>query len=179
MDILDQLWRYARSFLKRLKGITLKHTATKKLRVFIPEEDIRFFRFVQEDQLGKGEVNKSLVNFEPKEVFRWHCSLMFKLNETDQDGLPTELEETVIDAIQIRYEKIIVGDNIEKPNALFLARLAWNETVELIWRVYRPEHIHEVLTKILEEDDFLRPFDYRIDDDVEWSLVKWHLATVQ
>ena len=59
--------------------------------------------------------------------------------------------------------------------ALFLARITWNKTRELIYRVYEPEPCHQYLTRMINKKTSPRAFDYRIDNDPEWKLAEWHL----
>lgn len=151
----------------------------KNLRVYIPDENLWCVEFIQEGHKGIAEINKSLIEFEPKEVFRWHLSLLLELDQVDDNGFPVEAEEQVLLKLLAKYRAIAKGENAVKPNALFLANITWNKTVEMIWRVCRPEQIHQTLTAILAEKDYLRPFDYRIDDDVNWELAEWHLGALK
>jgi len=72
-------------------------------------------------------------------------------------------------------DAIFKGDDPDKPNALFLARITWNKTRELIYRVYEPEPCHQYLTRMINEKTSPRAFDYRIDNDPEGKLAEWHL----
>ena len=71
--------------------------------------------------------------------------------------------------------RIATGPDSEKPNALFLARIDWKESRELIWRVYDPKFVDKPLREILDTEVPPREFDYRIDPDDEWELAEWHL----
>ena len=128
--------------------------------------------------MGIAVINIKLRDFQPKEVFIWHCSIMVELNEVNEEGLPSAKELAIIDGFEDRLDsKIKEGEEEEKPNALFLGRITWNGTRELIWRVYNPERTNNYLQKLINNNDHVRPFEYRIDKDDEWELTKWHLKT--
>ncbi len=92
--------------------------------------------------------------------------------------MPSKEEVKIIEAFEDKLDKQIKGD-IEKPNALFLARITWNESRELIWRVFDPEPTYSFLTEIIENRNHQRSFDFRIDPVKEWELAKWHLDNVR
>ncbi|WP_020569335.1 DUF695 domain-containing protein [Neolewinella persica] len=150
----------------------------RKLRVILPEEAYTGVEFIQDQFLGIASINTSLVGFNSKEVFRWHLSILFDLQNTNAAKLPTDKEIKVLDKIEDEYHNLVIGPSKKKPNGLFLARIFWNNTAELIWRVYSPEEIHVKLSGILKDENYTHPFDYRIDDDKEWKLAEWHLDAV-
>jgi hypothetical protein len=74
---------------------------------------------------------------------------MFDLQEVNEEKLPTDKENKVLDRIEDEYNDLTVGANKKKPNGLFLARISWNETTELIWRIYEHEKVHDRLSDVL------------------------------
>ncbi|WP_286743731.1 DUF695 domain-containing protein [Roseivirga sp. UBA1976] len=148
----------------------------KEFKVLIPEEDYSILNFRQEDLPGVAVVNISLRDFEPKEVFAWHLSIMVELNDLGENGMPTKSEVDVIDNYGDFLDDRIKGEDKDKPNALFLARITWNGTRELISRVYDPEIANDFLQELIEEGNQVREFDYRMENDEEWKLAEWHLT---
>ena len=144
-------------------------------RVIIPDEKPRIIEFIQDNYPGIAYVNRSLIDFEPKEVFSWHLSIMIDIQETVENGMPSKNEQELLDKFGETLDNNIKGQDKEKPNALFLARITWNKTRELIWRVYVPELIDKYLRKIITDNSSPREFDFRIDPDMDWKLTKWHL----
>ena len=61
----------------------------KEFRVIIPKEEYQIIEFKQDDFTGIGVTNLSLVEFEPKEVFSWHCSIMIDFENFIENGMPT------------------------------------------------------------------------------------------
>ena len=59
---------------------------------------------------------------------------------------------------------------------MLLARITWNESREIVYRVYNPEPINDYLANLIETKSYARPFDYRIDHDPKWKLAQWHLT---
>ena len=60
------------------------------------------------------------------------------------------------------------------PNALFLARITWNGTLEAIWQVNDPEIVHKYLQNIIAEKSYPREMDYRIEYDAKWENVSYY-----
>ena len=162
----------------RVSSNTEKMSEEKEFRVIIPKEEYQIIEFKQDDFTGIGVINLSLVEFEPKEVFSWHCSIMIDFENFIENGMPTNEDVLKAEKFEDFLDENIKGENKEKPNALFLGRITWNETRELIWRVFEPEITNDFLTKIIEEENYPFQFDYKIENDTEWKLAEWHLKSI-
>ncbi len=147
----------------------------KEYRVIIPEESFKVIEFRQDELPGIAFINSSLKEFEPKKVFFCHCSIMVYLEDLIENGMPSIEERKIVDDFGDWLNKKIKGKNRDKPNALFLGRITWNGTRELIWRVFNPEKTNEFLKEIISKKNHERTFDYRIDEDRDWKLAEWHL----
>jgi hypothetical protein len=145
-------------------------------RVIIPDEDYQIAEFRQEDVPGVAVINRALREFEPKVVFSWHLSVMIRFVDLIDRGMPSQSDRDVVDPFGDMLDSKVKGDSPEKPNALFLARITWKGTRELIYRVFDPEPADAVLREVIEKKTYPREFDYRIDDDAEWKLASWHLS---
>ncbi|MFN8254961.1 MAG: DUF695 domain-containing protein [Bacteroidales bacterium] len=148
----------------------------KEYRVVIPEEKYQVIEFVQETVSGVAIINSNLKKFEFKKVFAWHCSIWINLENSKKNGMPTTKETEIIKNFSDKLDKKIKGEDKEKPNALFLAKITWNESCEIIWRVFDPEITNIFLKELIDKKEFIRKFDYRIDHDEEWKLADWHLG---
>ena len=146
-------------------------------RVIIPDEECCVVEFKQEDLPGIAVINKALAAFEPKIVFAWHLSLMLEFQDLIENGMPSKAEREIIDPYGDLLDAVFKGDAPEKPNALLLARITWNKSRELIYRVCDPEPINHYLVRVIENKSDVSQFDYRIDHDPEWKLAEWHLTT--
>jgi hypothetical protein len=144
-------------------------------RVDIPKEHYQILNFRQDDLPGVAVINSALKTFEPKIVFRWHLSIMLDFEDLIDNRMPSKREREIIDEYENLLDKEVKGPDKTKPNALFLARITWNKTHELIWRVYDAERVHKYLQQIISNGSSPRPFDYRIDPDDKWKLAEWHL----
>lgn len=100
---------------------------------------------------------------------------MIQLEELVDNGMPSAEEKAIVEEFGDWLDVEIKRENTEKSNALFLARITWNGTTEIIWRVYNAEITNELLKDLLKKKNYDRPFDYRIDPDKEWKLAEWHL----
>jgi hypothetical protein len=153
-------------------------TGSKEYRVVIPQEDCALIEFVQDGNPGVMTVNGALKDFEPKIVFSWHLSVMLNFKNLIDNGMPSKAEREVVDPYGDQLDAAFKGADPEKPNALFLARITWNKTKELIYRVCEPKPIHNYLQAVIKEKSWPRTFDYRIDPDPKWKLAEWHLNTL-
>jgi hypothetical protein len=147
----------------------------KKFKVLIPEEYYSILDFNQEGLPGVAVINTALRDFEPKEVFAWHLSIMIDFEDLIDNGMPSKSEREIVDPFGDRLDSLIKGNDLDKPNALFLARITWNQTRELIWRVFDPEIADKILKDIIDKGDYTRQFDYKMQYDENWELTKWHL----
>jgi hypothetical protein len=154
------------------------HVAIDEFRVIIPEERGSIVTFKHDGLPGVGVIN-NLRQFEPKAVFAWHLSLTLRCVGLADQGMPTREEYLVLDEFGDKLDIIFKGSQPEKPNALFLGRITWNATRELIYRVYDPKPIDAELKRITTSKAYPREFDYRIAPDKEWKLAKWCLDTVK
>jgi hypothetical protein len=145
-------------------------------RVVIPDDRFRIVEFRQEDMPGIAFVNEALASFEPKVVFAWHLSIMLQFEDLIRNGMPSQAERELVDPWGELVDAAVKGENPDKPNALFLARITWNATRELIYRVYEPEPVNQYVVNVIESKSYPRNFDYRMEHDPEWQLAKCHLS---
>lgn len=146
-----------------------------KVNVVIPKEMFTIGEFIQNNLPGIVAVNSSLKEFRYKNVFAWHLSIVVQLEELIENGMPSQNEIKLIDKFEDSLN-VLVGNNANnKKNALFFARVTWNQTVELIWRVHNPEQVNFNLQELINSKKYQRVFNYRIDPDLEWNLTKWYL----
>ena len=146
----------------------------EEYHVTIPEEQSCIVDFRQESLPGVANINSALREFEPKIVFAWHLSVMLQLKYLVENGMPSKAEQKVADNFGDMLDGAFKGA-VEQPNALFLDRITWNATRELIYRVHEPEPISTYLTEMIEANTSPPSFDYRMEHDPEWKLAQWHL----
>ncbi len=143
-------------------------------RVQIPDEFFSIFKFIQGDRLGVAAINTALRGFEKKNVFGWHLSIMLHFNEVKENGLPYIIDHKKVENFESQLGLRLNSDR-QKPNALFLGRITWNKSAELIWRIHNAEETNTLIQEILKDKSYPFPFDYRIDPDIDWNLAEWHL----
>ena len=151
----------------------------KEFKVIIPEENYALFDFYQENLPAVMVLNTSLLKFKPKEVFSWHLSLMIDFDELVENGMPAQVETDAIIPFEEHIDTLLKGNDKDKPNALFLGRITWNGTRELIYRVYDPEIANAVLQDIINNKTYPREFDYEMEHDENWERNKWHLEQMK
>jgi len=138
--------------------------------VKIPEEKFVVVESSADSKPAIIAVNTSLRKFKHKELYGWTCSLVIKFKDTTMDGMPTTDESNyVFDYIE-ELDRAIKGDSIQ-PNAIYLAKITWNGTCEVIWQVKDPKVVHEYLGGIIKNKTYPRELDYRIEFDKEWEKV--------
>jgi hypothetical protein len=151
----------------------------EEFKVLIPEENYSILDFNQDELPGVAVINIALRDFEPKEVFSWQLSIMLDFEDLIDNGMPSKAELEIIDPFGDKLDLLIKGDDLDKPNALFLARITWNKTRELIWRVFDPEMANNKLQEIIDTKDYPRQFEYKMEQDDNWELTKWHLKVYE
>lgn len=140
--------------------------------VIIPKEEYSMFEFTQRDLPGFAVVNVALKNFEPKIVFAWHLSVLIECQDLVLNRLPSPEEQKLLYDFEDQLDPAIKANG----NALFLARVTHDARRELMWRVYDPEVANQFLQKMIQNKNYPRPFDYRIDEDTTWSNAEWYLS---
>ena len=85
-------------------------------KVIIPDEHYEIVEFIQENFPGVAVINSALKEFQPKEVFSWHLSLMVNLNDIVENGMPSKKEQSIIDEYGDMLDNDIKGPDKEKPN---------------------------------------------------------------
>jgi hypothetical protein len=152
---------------------------SKEISVLIPDENYQIIKFNQEEKVGIAVINTALNSKDLKEIFSWNCSIMLQLENTTENGLPTQEEISLLEKFEDFLDDKIKGDNKEKPNALFFGRITWNSTRQLIWKVYEPELSNNFLTELIESENYAFEFDYRIEEDQNWELTKWYSENIK
>jgi hypothetical protein len=137
---------------------------SEEVEVFIPDESHSVVRFRQDGHVSIALINRALANFGPGAVFRWHLSVLIQLQDLVDDRMPSVAERALLDSFGDRLDQDIRADHVQ-PNALFLARITWNATRELIYRVLDPDRANELLQHIIRTKSSPREFDFRMDDD--------------
>jgi hypothetical protein len=151
----------------------------KEFKVLIPDEYYSILDFNQDDLPGVAVINTALRDFEPKEVFAWHLSIMLDFEDLIDNGMPSKAEREIVDPLGDKLDLLIKGNDLDRPNALFLARITWNKTRELIWRVFDPEIADKTLQEIINNGDYPRQFEYKMEQDDNWDLTQWHLKVYE
>jgi len=148
--------------------------SARKVIVEIPEES---FIFVESSNDGKPSIiliNDSLKDFRFKEVFSWNLSFYIFLEDYGDNGIPGSEEMGIIQHFSEELEHRFNKD-MEKPNALFLFRETCDGLSLVTWRVYDSDEVEAVLQEVIKSGEHPREFEYRLEYDRDWHLVKWYL----
>ncbi len=146
-----------------------------EVRIVLPEESYTLIEYKQDESPCIAAVNSGLLGFEHKAIFRWHLSVIIDFDEIIENGMPSEEERTIVDPFCDQLDEEIKAGG----NALFLVRETWNKTRRLVWMVYDPEIAHQHLQYIIEHHKHPRPFDYRMEEDINWEQPEWYLDAIK
>lgn len=160
--------------LKKLFGIKEK-LKENEIRVVLPEEQYVVGEWKEEDLPCVAVLNSALKEFEPKEIFSWHLSLVIDFEDLIEKGMPSQEERDVVDPFCDKLDEEIKAGG----NALFLVRETWNATRRMVWRVYDPEIAHQHLQYIVDHHRHPRPFDWHMEQDIKWEKAKCYLDQVK
>ncbi|WP_207389234.1 DUF695 domain-containing protein [Marinobacter halodurans] len=122
-----------------------------------------------------GMLNSALKDFQHKNIFGWHLSVIIDFEELIENGMPSEEERDIVDPFCDQLDEEIKAGG----NALFLVRETWNKTRRLVWRVYDPEIAHQHLQYIADYHRYPRPFDWRMEQDLEWDQAAWYFEQLK
>ena len=144
-------------------------------RVVIPEEVFAVLSWQDEGLPAICVVNQALADFEPKVVFDWHLSIIINCVNVAEKGMPTPAERQALDEF---------GDGLDRHlkaggNALFLARITWNVTRQLLYRVCDPGVANRYLTSVIEGERQAREFDFRMERDSDWEFAAYYLRSAK
>lgn len=116
-------------------------------------------------------VNDALLSFPHCEIFGWHLCVTLEAKQLIENGMPSQEESALLFEIGDEIEQVVLAGRTENDgeNALFLARSTWNEQLELLFQVHNPEIAHAALQSLLSGRHWPRGWDYRIEQDFEWS----------
>lgn len=151
----------------------------KEFSVLIPDEHYQIIEFERDELPAVGVINSSLIGFEPKTVFSWHCSIFIEFNDHLENGMPVREDVLKAEKLEDMLDLNIKGDDKEKPNALFLGRVTWNKSRELMWRVFDPELTNNYLSELIDKEGHQLMLSYQIEHDEDWKLVEWYLSSVK
>ena len=84
--------------------------------------------------------------------------------------MPSEEERQIVEPFCDKLDEDIKSGG----NALFFVRETWNKTRRLVWRVYDPEIAHAHLQHIIDNQKHPSPFDWHMEQDLEWKQAKWY-----
>jgi len=146
-----------------------------EVRIILPEEKFTLIQYKENELPCVAAINASLVDFEHKNIFCWHLSVIIDFDEVVENGMPSDEEREVVDPFCESLDEDIKAGG----NALFLVRETWNRTRRLVWMVYDPEIANQHLNYLIEYYKHPRPFDYHMKEDREWSQASWYLSAVR
>lgn len=117
-------------------------------------------------------VNDALRGFEPKEIFPWHLSIIIIAVGLAERGMPDPEEQEILYAIGDELEQALVAAPTElgARNVLYFARSTWNGQRELLFRVHDPEIANQVLQSEIASRNWVRDWDFRMEEDFTWAL---------
>ena len=143
-----------------------------EFKVIIPEENFSILEFKRDNLPGIAVINTAIKDFEPKQIFQWHLSVILDFKNIIDNGMPSHEEIAIIDPFGDKLDSLIKGENRLQPNALFLGRITWNKTRQFIYRVYNPELANKTLNSIISGKEYPREFDFRMEKDQDWNYAK-------
>ncbi|MEM7082957.1 MAG: DUF695 domain-containing protein [Pseudomonadota bacterium] len=148
-----------------------------EVRIVLPEESWTLMEYKMDDLPCIAMVNSGLMDFEHREIFQWHLSVIidFKNEEIVDNGMPSEEERAIVDPFCDQLDNDIKAGG----NALFLVRETWNKTRRMVWMVYDPEIANQHLCYLIDHHRHPRPFDYRMETDTGWEKSQYYFKAIR
>ena len=152
------------------KWLGKRRPQARKQRLTLPDEIHTLMQWQEEGLPCVAMLNSALRDFEPRAAFGWHLYVGIACEELVDNGMPSEAEREVVDPFCERLDAALKTDG----NALWLVRETWNGNRGLAWRVQDPEIAHRYLQSVLDDKQYPREFEYRMDPDPEWHKARWY-----
>jgi hypothetical protein len=115
-------------------------------------------------------VDSSLKNFKNKSLFSWLLLITIDLKDkTEPYKLPTNQEAKVLDWVEDHFTKLIGSTTTYQ----YVGKITGDGIRKLYYYVEDPEKIHQKLTDIIQNGDYVRDFEYSITKDIEWNEVNF------
>jgi hypothetical protein len=143
----------------------------QRIEINVPEPHFTLFNATRSGKPEVVVVNGALLAFPHTTVFPWHLLVTIEAQELVANGMPSPSESEVLFRIGDEIETLVLGGKTEhnSENALFLARSTWDGCRELLFQVHDPEITHVALQELLDSRTWERSWEYRMEDDREWS----------
>ncbi|QHL88949.1 DUF695 domain-containing protein [Nibribacter ruber] len=119
--------------------------------------------------LGFLMVNQSYKNYEFKKEYPWYLWVDIEVREKNANGHPTSNEATHLNNLEDEIDaelKKVCGRH-------YLGRTTFEGTRELLYYVDDPEKANAVLQKLASNPNSIRQFQFKIEEDKEWSKVAY------
>ena len=151
----------------------------EQAKIILPEESFYLAKSKDKDgQIVLMVINSSLRHRRDdailKQVFGYYCSIVFDYEDVDDNLWPTSEEFSVMRDYVERVDKAIKND-MNHPNALFVARITHAGTCQMIWMLNNPDITIEYLDRVIANKEQEREFEYQIESDVEWDSIGYFL----
>ena len=103
--------------------------------------------------------------------FPWFLSIKTTLTAPTKDGLPTDQEATALNDWEDALEKELSG----ACQFVYVGRVTWNGTRELLYYVDKPDTVVPRLGKLAGGHP-VRPFRIQHERDAQWTKVSMYLS---
>lgn len=140
----------------------------------LPKDELVVAKYNINSKPAVAIINTGLKDFDAKDVFAWCLTLDMYYDDMQKDGLPTDKEYNFLNKYLDELSDTLADDPAH-PNALFLAREFWDGSCRSLLQVYSPDSVDTILKSIIENESHPRPFEYKMEYDVEWSSGSWFL----
>ena len=144
-----------------------------QFKVTIPKPNFALINLADPEEPCIAFINEALINFEPKNVFGWHCRILLQFpKEACNKGLPNK---DALDRCKQWEEQIEpqLALDPHKPNALKFGNITDSGVRELIYRVFNPHHANDYIQTLIEAENHPFPFEYSIEPDETWEQCDW------
>jgi hypothetical protein len=105
----------------------------------------------------------------------WHLSVIMDCKDLAEQGMPTKAEYLVLDQLGDRIEAMVRDTG----HGAFLARITWNRTRQLLFRVSEPDLVADALGSEIARDRSERSWDFKMWKDPEWKDAEWYSNAIK
>ena len=115
--------------------------------------------------------NFGYKNYQFKSDYPWFLWIEIVTKEKNANGHPTDEEAEVLNGMEDE-----IDSELRKVCTVhYVGRTTLNGTRELLYYIDDPEKANPVLQRLVNDANPIREFEYRIEEDKEWSNVEYIL----
>lgn len=116
---------------------------------------------------GISNVNRGYNHYPNKKYFPWCVQLTIEFQNTNENGMPNDMESEILDDIEAKIEGFIAA----KHKMHFIGRVTRKSFRDVIFYVDSPNFGEAYTNEILDGINKIRRINFSVENDPNWNFV--------